>query len=204
MPEVFTAIPANTGEDFYGEIIRENLDNRILVLNNQIDADIMEGCILRILKWNREDEGLPIDSRKRIIFYIDCPGGETVTGLNMIDVICQSKTPIVGVGFSLVASMGYHIFLACHERIAFANTVFLQHDGDLIIQNSTSKAKDTMLFFDSMDKRLKAHVLNKTKMDEDFYDKIYDQEYWMFSDTAKDLGIVDKIIGVDCDIDVII
>lgn len=203
MPDVITFANNNTSDDFYGEIIRENLDNRILVFNDQVDENVMENYILRIIKWNREDINVPIECRQKIKLYIDCPGGETVTGLNFVDVILQSKTPIIGVAFSMAASMGYHIFLACHERVAFKNTVFLQHDGELVIQNSSSKAKDTMHFFDRMDKRLKEHVLSRTTMTEEFYDKVYDQEYWMFADDAQKLGIVNKIIGEDCDIDLI-
>lgn len=201
MPDIVTFQNSNTGEDFYGEIIRENLDNRILIFNDQVDENVMENYILRIIKWNREDANVPVEYRPKIKIYIDCPGGEVVTGLNFVDVIMQSKTPIVGIAFSMAASMGYHIFLACHERLAFKNTVFLQHDGELVIQNSSSKAKDTMHFFNRMDERLKKHVLSRTTMSEEFYDKIYDQEYWMFADDAKALGVVDKIIGEDCNID---
>lgn len=204
MPDLLNVITGNnSSEDFYGEIIRENLDNRTLVFNDQVDENAMENYILRIIKWNREDKDLPIESRNKIKIYLDCPGGETITGLNLVDVILQSKTPIVGVAFSMAASMGYHILLACHERIAFKNTVLLQHDGELVIQNSSSKAKDTMHFFDKMDGRLKQHVLSRTTMTEEFYDKIYDQEYWIFADDAKELGIIDKIVGEDCDIDYI-
>jgi ATP-dependent protease ClpP protease subunit len=58
-----------------------------------------------------------------------------------------------------------------------------------------------MKFFDCMEERTKEYVLERTKMTEEFYDKIYEQEYWMYADEAKDLGVVDKIIGVDCTFD---
>ena len=185
------------------EIIRENLEKRILVFNNDVDEMIIENYILYILKWNSEDKDLPIEKRKPIIIYINCPGGSVIDGFNMVDVICESKTPVKGIGFGLAASMGYHIYLACHERIAFKNSIFLQHDGEITIQNSTSKVKDTMKFFDSMEQRTKEFVLSRTKMTEEFYDKIYDQEYYMYASEGKDLGCVDKIIGVDCDLDYI-
>lgn len=205
MPEIVLAGGGgNSGEDFYGEIIRENLENRILIFNDEVDENIVENYILRILKWNREDKNLPIENRIPIKIYINCPGGSTFDGLNFVDVIIQSKTPVIGIAFSLAASMGYHIFIACHERVAFKDSILLQHDGELVIQNSSSKAKDTVKFFNSMDRRLKDHVLNHTKMTEEYYDKIYDQEYWIFADEAKDLGMVDKIIGEDCDLDDII
>ena len=125
----------------------------------------------------------------------------SIDGFNFVDVIRGSKTRVVGVCFGLAASMGYHILLACHDRIAFKNSILLQHDGEISIQNSTSKAKDTMKFFDSMEQRTKDYVLSRTNMTEEFYDKIYDQEYWMYANEAKELGCIDKIIGEDVDLD---
>ena len=43
-----------------------------------------------------------------------------------------------------------------------------------------------------------------TNIDEDFYDSHHDREFYIYADEAKELGCVDKIIGVDCDLDEII
>ncbi|WP_346961268.1 ATP-dependent Clp protease proteolytic subunit [Clostridium sp.] len=196
MPDLMTIL-GGSNSDLYTEIIKENLKERILVFNEDVNETLLENYILYILKWNKEDKDIPIEKRKKITIYINCPGGSTIDGFSMVDVISQSITPIRGICFALVASMGYHILLACHERIAFSNSVLLQHDGEIAIQNSTSKAKDTMKFFDNMEKRTKQYVLSRTKISEEFYDKIYDQEYWMFSDEAKALGCIDKIVGED-------
>lgn len=191
----------NGNDDLYTEIIKENLENRILIFNDEVNDCVVENYILHILKWNREDRDLPIDKRKDIFIYINSPGGNSIDGFNFVDVIRGSKTRVVGVCFGLAASMGYHILLACHDRIAFKNSILLQHDGEISIQNSTSKAKDTMKFFDSMEQRTKDYVLSRTNMTEEFYDKIYDQEYWMYANEAKELGCIDKIIGEDVDLD---
>lgn len=191
-------------DDIYTEIIKENLENRILVFNDDVNDCVVENYILHILKWNREDRDLPVEKRHVITIYINSPGGSSIDGFNFVDIIQSSKTPIRGVCFGLAASMGYHILLACHERIGFKNSILLQHDGEISIQNSTSKAKDTMKFFDSMEQRTKEYVLSRTKMTEEFYDKIYDQEYWMYAQEAKDLGCIDKIIGEDIDLDAVI
>ena len=119
----------------------------------------------------------------------------------MVDVILQSKTPVKCICIGVAASMGYHILLACDERIAFKNSVLLQHDGEIAIQNSRSKARETMKFFEDGEKITKEYVLSRTKMTEEFYDKIYEQEYWMYATEAKELGCIDKIIGVDIELD---
>lgn len=203
MSDLMTVL-SGSNNDLYTEIIKENLEERILVFNEDVNESLLENYILYILKWNKEDKDIPVEKRKEITIYINSPGGSSIDGFSMVDIIRQSITPIRGICFALAASMGYHILLACHKRIAFENSVLLQHDGEIAIQNSTSKAKDTMKFFDNMEKRTKEYVLSRTKMSEEFYDKIYDQEYWMFSDEAKALGCIDEIVGVDISLDNII
>lgn len=191
----------NTNEDLYSEIIKENLNQRILIFNDEVSECVIENYILYIFKWNREDKDLPVDKRIPITIIINSPGGNVFDGFSFVDVILQSKTPVRGICLGLAASMGYHILLSCDERIAFKNSVLLQHDGEVAIQNSRSKARDTMNFFEDGEKRTKEYVLSRTKMTEEFYDKIYEQEYWMYAQEARELGCIDKIIGEDIDID---
>ena len=192
-------------DDLYMETIRENLEHRVLILNREINESVIEDYITYILKWNKEDKGLSAEMRKPIKIYINSLGGCCFNGFNLVNVILASKTKIIGVAFGLTASMGYHIFLACHERIAFIDSVLLQHDGEIAIQNSASKAKDTMRFFDNMESRTKDYVLSRTTMTEEFYDNHYDQEYYMYAnEQGKEFGIVHKVIGEDCDIDYIL
>ena len=51
------------------EQIREHLDKRILVLNEEISIDVLERCSLYILKWNAEDKNIPVEKRKPIWLY---------------------------------------------------------------------------------------------------------------------------------------
>ena len=153
------------------------------------------------MKWNQQDKGLPKEHRTPITIYINSNGGDSIVAMQLVDVIKMSITPVKIVGMSLVASAAFHIFIAGHERISFSNTIFLMHDGSVTINNSTSKAKDTMKFVEELDSRAKEHVLSRTTMSEEFYDNHYDVEFFLYADKAKELGIVDKIIGKDCTLD---
>ena len=197
---------ANAGNQLstYEELYREYLDDRTLVLNDEINENIIEDYIMYILKWNKEDMDLPVDKRKPIKLYISSPGGNVFDANIFVDIIEVSKTPVWGIALDLVASASFHIYLACHERYAFKNTAFLQHDGEIAIENSRKKAKDTMIFFDQGEVRLKEHVLAHTNMTEEFYDSIYSDEYWFYAQRGKELGVVHKIIGDDCDFDEIL
>ena len=188
------------GSSPYDKLIEENIANRILVINDEIDDRVIDNYILYILKWNRDDEDIPVKKRQRIKLYFNSPGGDTIVAGYFCSVIEQSETPIIGVAFSLVASSAYHIYIACRERYAFANSIFLQHECELEIANSTSKFKNTMDFFNTMDDRFKQNVMDHTDMSEEYYDEVLTDELWFYADQAKELGVVDKIIGEDCKI----
>lgn len=199
MADLLTAFSTGGSQmSTYEELYREFLDDRSLVLNDEIGQDVIEDYIMYILKWNKEDRDLPVESRRPIKIYISSPGGNVFDANIFIDVIEASKTPVWGIALDLVASAAYLVFLACHDRISFKNSAFLQHEGEILIENSRSKAKNNVQFFDSQEKRAKDFILSKTKMTEEFYDSVYEQELWMYPDKAKELGVVDKIIGEDC------
>lgn len=187
----------------YDAFIREDLKNRVLLINNQITASVVDEQVMCILRWNKEDKNLPIDKRRTIIIYINSAGGSSFDGQALIDVILASKTKIKTVGIGMVASMAYLIFLAGDERIAFSNTCFLQHEGEATVGGVTSKARDTMQFFDDMEERTKKFILSRTSISDEKYDAVYKKEWWMYAQEAKEYNIVDEIIGEDGDIDVL-
>lgn len=188
----------------YDEFIKEDLKNRILLINERITDIVIDEQVMCILRWNAEDKDIPVEKRKTITIYLNSEGGSSFDGQALIDVMLASKTKIRTVGFGMVASMAYLIFLAGNERIGFENTSFLQHEGEAGVSGlSSSKAKETMAFFDDMEERTKKYILSKSKITEETYDKFYKREWWMYSQEAKENGIVDKIIGEDCDIDIL-
>lgn len=187
----------------YDSLTKADIDNRVMLINEQISDLVVDQQVMCILRWNAEDKDLPIDKRKPITIYINSEGGSSFDGQALIDVMLSSKTKIKTVCVGMAASMAYLIFLAGHERIAFSNASFLQHEGETSIGGVASKAKETMAFFDNMEERTKKYILERTSITEDIYDKFYKREWWMYAQEAKEYRIVDKIIGEDCDIDVL-
>lgn len=78
------------------------------------------------------------------------------------------------------------------------------HDGQTGIMQTSRKANDIMNFYNKCDERLAELVYANTSITKDFLDGIADREYYMFPEEAKELGIVDTIVGVDCPIDEIL
>jgi len=190
-------------DGIYDEIVKNHLNDRRVIINQEITDDLLENVCLMILKWNSEDKNLPTKSRKKIYIYINSDGGDCVLGTQILSAI-GSKTPVVTVGFAKCASMASYILASGHERYCFPNTIILYHDGQTGYISSGNKGKDIQRFYDQLDERMTKYMIEHTNMTPEFLEEIKDREYYMFPEEAKERGIIDKIIGVDCDLDEII
>ena len=198
------ALTDSKGFDPVSEILQTNLDDRRIVINDSITDMLMERVELWILKFNQEDKYMPVEKRKKIYLYINSPGGDMVEGAQLLSVIECSKTPIVTVGFGICASMAFYLLAAGHERYVFPSTVALYHDGSLSYAGSANKARDTQKFYDKIDQHMFNFTLEHTNMDKEFLESISDREYYMFSEELKSRAVVDKIIGIDVELDEIL
>lgn len=191
-------------DKFYDEIIKSNFDDRKVVFNNNVDASLIEDVSLWILKWNKEDKDIPIQKRKKIFIFINSAGGDVFTGLNLVDIILASKTPVVAVCFAYAYSMGGIIFMSAHERIMFKNSSLLIHDGSTTLSGSSGKVKDLQMFYNRIDDRIKDIVINNSNISEEEYDKNSDRELYYLADECKEKKLCDEIVGIDCDLDYIL
>lgn len=182
----------------------QDLKQRKLFLNSDIDQYTVADIVKHIMQINKEDKGIELEKRKPILLYVTSNGGEIDSGFELIDVIMNSKTPVYTINLGYQYSMGFLIGLAGHKRYATRNAKFLHHDGTNVIINSGTKAKDQMEFQDKIEARIKEYVIKKTKVTEDEYETHMRQEWYLFADEAKKYGMVDYIIGTDCDIDDIV
>lgn len=194
----------NEVDDMFQQILKSHYNNRRIIINQEINDDLLETACLMILKWNTEDKNLPIDKRKKIYVYLNSDGGDCVMGSMILSAMKYSKTPVVTVGFAKCASMASYMLAAGVERYCFPNTIVLYHDGQTGYVSSGNKGKDIQRFYDELDKRMTDFMIENTNMDAEFLERIKDREYYMFADEAKERGIVQKVIGIDCELDEIL
>lgn len=182
----------------------QDLKQRKLFLNTEIDQIAVADIVKHIMQINKEDKGLDVDKRKPILLYVISNGGEVDSGFELIDVIMNSKTPVYTINLGYQYSMGFLIGLAGHKRYATRNAKFLMHDGSNFVYNSGAKAQDQMEFHKKVEGRIKQYVLSRSKVTEEEYDSKLRVEWYLFADEAKEKGFVDYILGEDCDINEII
>ena len=182
-----------------------DLKERRLFINDEIDSCIIDSIVYHILRYNKEDKGLAINDRKPIYLFLNSNGGSVVDGYGVIDVMTTSKTPIYTINQASCFSMGFLIFLAGQKRYAMPRSEFLMHDGSTFSWDSMAKAKDRMEFEAvQLEQVTKQYILSRTKIDEKLYDEKYRVEWYMLPEEAKRMGVCTDIIGIDCDIDDIV
>lgn len=190
--------------DIVNDIIDINYQDRTIIFNEGVTDDAIELLCMTILNWNKEDLNVDVSCREPIKIVINSGGGDVITGRAVLDAITLSKTPVWTIGIGQICSMATYIMAAGHVRYSFPKTIFLVHDGSTFISGTNNKAKDHMKFYNRLDEDSNNFYIQHTNMDAEFLEEIKDREYYMFSEEAKERGVIDKIIGVDCDIDEIL
>lgn len=184
----------------------KDLQQRKLFMNTNVEQSTIMDVVHKIMQFNREDKNnnVPVEERVPILFYLTSNGGEVDAGFELIDVIQHSKTPVYTINLGYQYSMGFLIGLAGHKRFASPNAKFLMHDGSQLVWDSGMKAQDRMAFQKRIEDRTKEYVLSRTSITSKKYDSKLREEWYMFADEAKELGVIDCIIGVDCDMDEVV
>lgn len=158
-------------------------------------TSVVGRAVLDIMRFNREDVGIPPAERKPITIYINSPGGDVTEGFPLIAAIELSKTPVRTVNVGQWSSMSFLIGITGHKRLALPYTTFLLHDGSTANWGTTSKAIDKAKFDDRFEQEVvKKHVLKHSKMTSAEYDGLVRVEYYMLPDDAMRHGFIDEIV----------
>ena len=182
----------------------EDLKQRKLYINFDIDETLLSEITYHILRFNTEDKGKATSDREPILLYCVSNGGSLTDGFGLIDIMLNSKTPIYTVNLAYQYSMGFLIGLAGSKRYATNNATYLLHDGTNFMYNSSAKLKDAAKFQEQQENKIKEYILSRSKLTSEEYEQKYRVEWYMYASEAKDKGFTDFIIGEDCTIDDII
>lgn len=116
--------------NLYDKIYLDNLKERRIILNDEVDASLYETVVMQIRKFNKEDEqnNIPINERKPIELYVNSYGGSAYDGYAIVNAIITSKTPVYTYADGYVMSMAFLIFIAGHRRFTYPFTNFMYHE----------------------------------------------------------------------------
>lgn len=171
-----------------------DLENRVYWLSDEINNYTFD-LVQYIIRWNREDKGIPTKDRKPIRIIIDCPGGFLSVSETVSNVIKMSKTPVYGIALGQAASGASVIYLSCHKRFALPNTVFVLHKGSCSGVSGTYD--EIVAFARDYEKQIETLIdfyIQNTKYTEEEIAENIQTDWYIRTEEALEKGIVDEII----------
>lgn len=171
-----------------------DLENRVYWLSDEINNYTFD-LVQYIIRWNREDKGIPTEERKPIRIIIDCPGGFLSVSETVSNVIKMSKTPVYGIALGQAASGASVIYLSCHKRFALPNTVFVLHKGSCSGVSGTYD--EIVAFARDYEKQIETLIdfyIQNTKYTEEEIAENIQTDWYIRTEEALEKGIVDEII----------
>lgn len=171
-----------------------NLENRVLWLDTDVDEYWLE-FTRKIIEWNREDEGLPVEQRKPIRLMFFSYGGSLDVNNVIVDTIKLSTTPVYGINVGQACSAGCFIYLACHKRLAFPNATFLVHQGGTEgISGSYNEVLSYVMEYQRKIEELEIYLKANTEIPEDVLEERISTEWFISAQEALSYKMCDKII----------
>ena len=171
----------------------KNLQNRTIIFNEQVTADIVESVILPLLEFDNDGTGKPIN------IYISSCGGSVFDGLVLCDVIDKLKTSTTITVLGYTYSMGSLILMSGYnnpnvKKVCYPFSTALIHSGSTYLEGATNIVKDTFKFQEKFDEKIKDYILSHSTITEDEYAKMERYEYYMCSNEMLEKKLVDKIL----------
>jgi ATP-dependent Clp protease protease subunit len=133
-------------------------------------------------------------SHNPIEIYINSPGGSIDDGFALIDLMRNVKSPIHTIAQGTVASIATLIFVAGNKRYSYSNSVLMLHDLFAEAIDYGQKLKDRVDFYNKEWLAIKDHLLKYTKLTDQEIENSRNGELWLFSQDAKQKGLVDDIL----------
>jgi ATP-dependent Clp protease protease subunit len=172
--------------DIYSRLLKE----RIIFITGPIEDGLASLVIAQLLFLEAENP------KKEISIYINSPGGVVTSGLAIYDTMQFVRPPVSTLCVGQAASMG-SLLLAAGEkgqRFALPNARILVHQPK---GGFEGQATDIMLHAQeilNLKKRLNEIYMKHTGQLLQKIEDILERDYFMTAETAKDFGLVDKVI----------
>jgi len=178
------------GERAY-DIFSLLLKERIIILGTPINDQVANLIVAQLLFLDREDPD------KDISFYINSPGGQITSGMAIYDTMQLIHAPVSTIAMGMAASMGTVLLTAGTKgkRYALPNATIHLHQPLGGVQGQAVdieiEAREILRIRDLLNSILIRH----TGMTDEQIMKYTDRNFYMTPTMAKDLGVIDDVLG---------
>lgn len=136
---------------------------------------------------------------KEIFLIIDSPGGSVPDGARLMTTIENSKSKVSCIDVGMAASMGFMILEHCHNRYAVSRATLMSHPASLgvLYQGELDKIVSRLSYMKHFVDRMDRTIAKRAGMSYERLKLLNQQELWLESIDALEMGFLDAIVAVD-------
>lgn len=188
------------------DVYKEYLEERVIVLDCDVDDSLIVEAILPIIRFNEEDDSFESDpninynrENNPIRIFINTNGGSTTAALSLVSTIESSKTPVYTIALGKAYSAGFLILAAGHKRFAQKYTRLLYHQVHISYDRNShtmSKQIDVTEEIKYLNETCHKVILSRTKIKSKELNECdnHNKDWCMSSSDALKYNVIDGII----------
>ena len=196
MDNLFVTIPERANYSVADPVLLfyyEDLNERVWNLVSEVDDSLLDFA-RHVIRWNREDRGIPVEERKPIRLYINSPGGDLNIFYTVKDIIEMSKTPIVAVNLGMAYSAAALLFLSCRERYMLKSSKILLHLGSASLGGSYLDLMSAVADYQEQVESFVSAIQEKTTYTPQGIESNISSDWYIDAEDALAHGAATKII----------
>ena len=183
------------GERSY-DIFSRLLNDRIIMLNDQVDNASASVIIAQMLYLEGQDPDKDIHPEKDISFYINSPGGSVSAGMAIYDTMQYIKCDVSTICMGMAASMGAFLLAAGAKgkRFALPNSEIMIHQP---LGGTQGQATDIKIHADRILRirdKLNGILSDVTGQPLEVIQKDTERDNFMSAQEAMEYGLIDKVL----------
>ncbi len=166
------------------------LKTRSIMLSGEINKESAEKIISQLLILEADD------SEKEIKIFINSPGGDVDAGYAIYDMVRFITPRVIMIGAGLVASAASLVLLAVpsDRRIGLPNSTYLIHQPMSGMKGVATAIEIYSKQIDKLREKLDNVIAEATNKSLEEVKKDTERDYWMFSEEARDYGLISRIV----------
>lgn len=163
-----------------------------------IEGEIQSGLTFDIIAKTRLLNNLAGEDIKTFNILLNSPGGDVIETLGLIDFMKSQEKH--GVKFNVIVRGGAMsaaaLLLTCATgtRMVSKHSKIMVHQLSTIVVGKLSDVKSNAKFSEELETECNVLMAEHSKKDQEYWENISSTDYFMSSDKALELGIIDKII----------
>lgn len=170
--------------DIYSRLLMD----RIIVVGSEITQSTANTIMAQLIYLNSVDNKTPIQ------MFINSPGGDVVSGLQIYDTMQMIKAPVQTICTGMAASMAAVLLAGGNKgmRGAMPNSTIMIHQpigGAFGQASDIAIANERIQFYKNKLYAILAEITGKTVKQ---IQKDCDRDHWLSADEAKEYGLIDK------------